>query len=485
MSAMSRMDLSSVAGDARVLEAVRPSDIMQAYASSVAGILIRGDEAWRANRFLQRQMRRDADIAHAIMVREGAAAMMPGKVKPEDTDDLEHKARCDAIDRAIAAIPKVAQLRRHLCTAPWYGSAGAHMQYAILQDPIVGRAQRDTPETDENGEILEGEQAEAALSVAPIGFTILHGDSFRYDNDGNLVVLISNRSDRWDGFERVGTDYGQGVRLSEQQRRAFVVSTWNIQSPEPDWPESAERMYAGEGFRSILWDEWMRKQMLAQMGDSYIERFCRGTILVGHDGSAKGKAAAEAVVDALGVASAVTVNIANLADRTDLKSAVAVFEAQGTGNEIIMDAVQRAGEKIRLVILTQTLTTEAGSTGLGSGVAEAHESTFSNAIRYDVSVLDDAITRDLVWPLWEVNFPEDPRRPKYVSQILDDEEDAAVLIESAERLVRMGVPLSQRELRFKGGFSEPQGDEPVVGDVPIDGDSVEDQVGRLIAGGLA
>jgi hypothetical protein len=61
--------------------------------------------------------------------------------------------------------------------------------------------------------------------------------------------------------------------------------------------------------------------------------------------------------------------------------------------------------KIKRLILGQTLTSEAESTGMGSGVADAHLATFSDIIRYDAVNLQESLTDDFIQVLKEENFP--------------------------------------------------------------------------------
>jgi phage gp29-like protein len=63
-------------------------------------------------------------------------------------------------------------------------------------------------------------------------------------------------------------------------------------------------------------------------------------------------------------------------------------------------------EKMKRVIVGQTLTSEAQSTGMGSGVADAHLATFHDIITYDARNLEETISEQLVKPLQEWNFPQ-------------------------------------------------------------------------------
>lgn len=438
---------------------VYPTDLMSSIQTSLNAVLVRGDRAWRQNRELQRMMRQDSDIVHAIDVRELAGVMGTWRIKPEDEDDLEHKARCLAMQRAIERIPKFVQMRRNIAKAVWYGLSGGYLHYATLPQPIVATASSEQVDAEGN----PAESASAAVTTAPDRFVPVSSDSIRWTPDGRMVLLVNRRSDRFRDNEQVMTDGGSGVVIPDDQRSGWVVAVWNTDSPDLLDYSTAERVYAGHGLRSMLWDAWLEKQLLRQLATSYAERLARGTMLGVHDGSAAGEEAIKRVIDLIGQTSAVTIP-ASLAETVGgVDKVLQVFEPQGTGNQILRDMVADAGEKLKLAILGQTLTTGTAATGLGSGVAEAHQDTFANQVKYDVEVTDEALSRDLVAPMWAANFPNDPRVPQFVSAIREDEEDVNELMEAAERLVGMGVTLAMNDVRDKGGFREPQGDEPVIG----------------------
>ncbi len=437
---------------------VYPTDLVASISTALSRVLMRGDRAWRQNRQLQVMMRQDPDIQHAIEVREQAGVSMKWRIKPVDEDDLAHKAKCMATEKAIRAIPEFVQMRRRTQQCIWYGATATALNWAMLPRPIEA-----TAENENIGDDGKAESETASITIAPTRADPVPPDGIRWTADGRLVILSNPRSDRFNGYERVYTDGGSGVVVPDDERSAWLVAVWNKDAPNAADPHTADRSYAGHGLRSMLWDGWVRKQQLLQVGDSYAERLSRGTIMVGHDGTSQSEAAAKAVVDALGQAHAVTINT-NAAEAVGgLDKMIQVFEASGTGNQIFRDMARDAGEQLKLCILGQTLTTDTAPTGLGSGVAEAHQDTFSKQLEYDTAVVDEAMTRDLVGPMWRANFPDDPRIPEFLSQNREDEEDTDKRIETAERLHAMGVPLALKDLYAESGFREPQGDEATVG----------------------
>lgn len=442
---------------------VLPTDLMSSYTDAVSGVLVRSDRAFRQDRNLQRMMRQDPDIMHAISVREAAGADMAWRIRPEDESDLGHRARCMAIQKAIDAIPGLAQMRRHIAKCVWYGIGSTYQHWAKLPRPVTAEVVDDAVQVESGA---TAPAATASVTVSPIRFDPMPHDGIRFTADGRMVLLVNMRSDRFrkeDGYERVTTDGGTGVIIPEDQRTAWVLAVWNTDAADSLDYTSAERVYAGHGMRSQVWDAWLRKQLLNQLADSYAERLARGTVVGVHDGSQQGEAAIQNVINTLGQSSGVTIPSTLIQDNGSIDSILKVFEATGTGNQILREMANDAGEKLKLMILAQTLTTETAATGLGSGVAEVHQDTFRTQLRYDISVTDEALTRDLVGPMWRINFPDDPRVPQFVSQIREDEEDIDKTVETAERLTGMGVTLAMNDVREKAGFREPQADEPTIG----------------------
>jgi hypothetical protein len=460
---------------------VRPTDLPGSVHRAMNAVLLRSDRAFRQNRTLQAMMRQDTDILHAISVREGASSGLHWRLKPVDDDDLQHVARVDAMSNAIRKMPRFSQLRRDLAKAPWYGTAGVFLNYGTLKDAIQGYAE-DQEARAAGAETVE--TAEAAVTIAPTSFTPLHADGIRFTAEGQPVLLISAASDIFPDKPRVATDGGRGIVIDDDLRPAFIFSSWNIDAPDPTDHYSGERVFAGHGLRSYLWDGWVRKQQLLQLADSYAERLSRGTVAVAHDGSQQGEAAAQSVVDSLGQSTAVLVPNTLAEAAGGLDKVLQVFEASGTGNQILRDMANDAAEALKLCILGQTLTTETAATGLGSGVADAHENTFAELIRFDTEVMDEALTRDLVGPMWRANFPDDPRVPEFISQNRETDDDPTDFIEMAERVVAMGVPVPHRDIRAKAGIREPNGDEPVTGSGGGAAPDVGDLGGRLADLGL-
>ncbi len=123
-----------------------------------------------------------------------------------------------------------------------------------------------------------------------------------------------------------------------------------------------------------------------------------------------------------------------------------------------------ADEAIARCVLGQTLSTEAKSTGLGSGVADLHAQVREDIRDADARQLAATLTRDLLWPIVALNFGlTDPRRGPRLVFDLSEPEDVSTWAEALPKLVSIGLPVPARWAAQKLGIPAPEGDEPVLG----------------------
>lgn len=123
-----------------------------------------------------------------------------------------------------------------------------------------------------------------------------------------------------------------------------------------------------------------------------------------------------------------------------------------------------ADEAIARCVLGQTLSSEAKSTGLGSGVADLHAQVRQDIRDADARQLAATLTRDLIWPVVALNFGlADPRRGPRLVFDTSEPEDVSTWAEALPKLVSIGLPVPARWAAEKLGIPAPEGDEPVLG----------------------
>lgn len=126
--------------------------------------------------------------------------------------------------------------------------------------------------------------------------------------------------------------------------------------------------------------------------------------------------------------------------------------------------VRWADDAIARALLGQTLSTEAKSTGLGSGVADLHAEVRHDIRDADARQLAATLTRDLIWPICALNFGlTDPRRTPRLVFDTAQIEDISTYAQAIPQLAAAGVPIPVDWVRQRLGIPAPLEGEAVVG----------------------
>jgi phage gp29-like protein len=131
--------------------------------------------------------------------------------------------------------------------------------------------------------------------------------------------------------------------------------------------------------------------------------------------------------------------------------------------QVFMELVNWFSGKIKEAILGQSLSSEAASTGLGSGVANLHADTLSRIIRYHADALADSLTTDFVRVVAKMLGATDSEVNALRFNFAPERPDPKERLEAVEKFVAMGGRVSEREVRDLLGLSEPKEDEPILG----------------------
>jgi len=118
-------------------------------------------------------------------------------------------------------------------------------------------------------------------------------------------------------------------------------------------------------------------------------------------------------------------------------------------------------EQMSKGVLGQTSSADAMSGGLGSGQADLHGDVRDDLLKADARQLSGTLTRDLVKPLVDLNLGPLDRYPK-ITIVVEDPEDLKELGENAERLHRMGLPISTDFLYGKFNIPKPAAGDDVL-----------------------
>lgn len=125
--------------------------------------------------------------------------------------------------------------------------------------------------------------------------------------------------------------------------------------------------------------------------------------------------------------------------------------------------VRWADEAIARAILGQTLSTQAKSTGLGSGVADMHERVREDIRDADARQAAATLTRDLIAPFAALNFGIPPGRCPRLVFDTSEPDDIAAYAQAIPALAAAGVRIPERWVRQRLGIPDPADDEPVLG----------------------
>lgn len=141
------------------------------------------------------------------------------------------------------------------------------------------------------------------------------------------------------------------------------------------------------------------------------------------------------------------------------------FEQAVQGSEAPFEAmISWAERSISKAIIGGTLTSEGGSTGLGSGLAEIHNEVRMDIRDSDCKQLAGTITNQLIYPLLALNkgFADARRCPRFLMDT-QEPEDLKLFADSLPKLVGIGMRIPAPWAHDKLRIPVPADDEEVLG----------------------
>jgi phage gp29-like protein len=415
------------------------------------------DSAYQFERAEQRRMRMDLDIAIPLEQRMLTSSLLDWDIEPDDAEDSAQVAKAAAIRKAIGKIERFEQFRRNLQLAVFYGHSANQLIWKEYAKPIVGADDDDT--------------AEASIRFVPSKWVPIHPDSVNFSTTGDPVVKVRATYDNPLLGEIVHTENARAIKPNEVGRMMLVVNVMNLEAGDFELPMEAGTVFSGRTLRSILFESWYLKQSVLKMAVRFTERLAWGTIIGEYrQGNAPEK---QQMIDIIqNMMNDVAIALPRVGDDSEAPPNIRILEAGGTGWESFDKLVNGYfGDRFQKMILGQTLTTTTGGTGLGSGVAEAHESTFARIIRMDAASLDSSLTCDLIHAIERVNWPKDDPCCRFVS-LVDRMEDEKFMQQIGEA-VGLGLTVRADDVRKRLQLRKPQPEEETLGgrvdsDIPLD-----------------
>ena len=128
------------------------------------------------------------------------------------------------------------------------------------------------------------------------------------------------------------------------------------------------------------------------------------------------------------------------------------------GEQVFGGLADYLDKQISKLVVGQTMTADDGAS---MAQAKVHNEVRGDILKADCRQLANTLNRDLVRWFVALNFGPQPVYPQIRLPVADPE-DIKALTEAAERVVPLGLKISQREMRERLGFSEPAEDDELL-----------------------
>ena len=405
------------------------------------------DEALRVAWENSRYMINDLAVAECIEKRRRDVALLDWSIQAEDERDKHLVEAARLTEKIIKKTPRFLQLRENLLYASWYGKYGVQLQWARF---LVGGIPRYCVY---NWLPVNGDK---------IVFKLLEGTPYEQDTVG---IRIGYKRDaiRQKYADQIGaTEDGLAYFLTQEQRDRFIVHRHMIEDGDYHDPYSAGSIF-GVGIRSrIYWTWYLMKETLAWLME-YIERSAFGfEIWYYPAGNEKARnAIKDAAENRIGHSGNIIL-VPQVEGERGPTYQVQRIEPQMGGADVCVSIVKEFFQhQIKRYILGQTLTTESGSTGLGSNLASIHLETYLQIIKYDAINLEETLSRDLVEKVRKFNFPQiDEGALRF--KIATEEIDHKDRLDAMRQAYEMGLPIPANQVFEAAGMTPASEDENVL-----------------------
>jgi hypothetical protein len=388
------------------------------------------DEAYRDSRANARAMENDPVVMTPLRQRQLATALLSWFIEPPDPKDATQQYVTGEMTKIVEAIPNFLQYRMNLLNAIFWGKWAIFNQY--------------------EWQFPKGKKRMMVKRWLPI-----HGDSLKFSFEDDHMAILSFSGGGGDGVKNieplVATDEARAKPINNWQRLAYVVHRHEIATADFFDAEAAGRV-TGIGVRSqIFWCYYLCSEIRSWMVE-FSERLGLGlTIYEFEEGNeASFKAASEAAASE-SFASRIVWPVRTMGQGP--QPGIKRIEPNPGGIQAIREVINDFAEQIQKYIVGQTLLSDTGPSGQGSGVAEQHYGSFSRIIKYDSINLAETITRELISVLMRYNFPDADFELKF--RINMAEPDPEKLMKAATAFHQLGGDLDEAEVRAIAGFSAP------------------------------
>lgn len=390
------------------------------------------DEAMLHSRENADRMRFDPVIEYCLRVRMMAVALLPWHIEPDDPNgSAEVQAAADA-ERRLKGVPRQLDRNRALLDAVFVGRSA--YQYRWRWQSRAGRTYH-----------------------MPYPGRHIDGDKIVFHWDDRVGILVHA------GFtgptER--TERGPAYFLTPQERLQLIVHQFEPSDPTFYRPMQAGSIH-GRGLRHHLYWLWALKSRVWSLGIDFLEWFAQGlTAYYFESGNDAHMKEMKSWVEAQQGNRAIL--LPRMKDGGPGYKPVERFEAGTASSSFLQELLTSYFDDLIVrLILGQTLTTGTASTGLGSGVASAHQMTFEQIVKYDATGLQETLTEDYLDVFYRTNYPG-INTGRWVFDI--DSPNVQQMIENAQALWEMGAAIPEEPLMDAVGLSIPGPQDTVLSNV--------------------
>ena len=409
-----------------------PVEVQRTFFRTASLMLRNSSLAYRLDPNYQAMMRADADIEGVLRSLLVTLAGLEWAVVPADEENPRLVRLAERITEIVRAIPRRSDLFRALHEAVWYGCSAANIVYE--RDPVLGVRVREW---------------------FPIA-----SDTLAFDQYGNVAMRVGSAYINEPSVTDLGFD--SLVHLfNENERRAIILHRVFTTAPNFIDPNTSEAVYRGVGARDVCWYIWLLKQEILQNAAAYAERYALG-IRVGYYPAGNDAAKSEMLTVLQNLVNDNSVVLPRISP-TESMYDIDIKDANAGRAQIFMDLVEWLSGKLKEAILGQSLSSEAGSTGLGSGVASLHADTLARVIRYHADSLAESFTTDFVRVIASMLGASEEEARSLSFAFAPEKADPKEKLEAIKSFVELGGRVSERDVREMLGLSEPKDGESVLG----------------------
>lgn len=442
-------------------------DTFQSYFSSFSKVYRDSDEALIDSRENARFMLNDVGVRECLEARKRMVSLLNWHIEPEDSKSSDQKQFCEMLEKIVRRIKNLTEYRFWMQMAIWFGKVGIQHRWRaeVVGGKSIwmpkGRHQDDDGWRPIHGDKLvfrqERPQMVQGAYEGQMGIRV----GWMHHKEGDVI------QNRW----RVeSTNYGLAYFLSPSERRLLLVHKHHREDAAFEDGIRAGSIN-GLGIRSIIYAEWLQKQETMAFMMSYVERMAGGiTIWKYPQGNQQAEAETKAAAENYNSGQEHALLVPVPLGEDGNQYGVEVMEPGFQGIEILQNLIKDYfGNRIKRFILGQVLSSEAESTGMGSGVADLHLDTLLQIIKSDATAHEETLSSELLEAIIKINvdkktFADPGFKPRFVCET--EEPDVDKKLEACIALMDKQIKFRQNDLYDLVGMAMPTPTDLVNPDAP-------------------